>query len=70
MKEERLWIGGLGKEWTTEHGVISHYNAQWVKSVGVKGDVEHHNWIDNYQKLRMLGGFERPGKLIICTQSK
>lgn len=62
VKDERLWIGGLGKEWTTGQGVIAHYNPQWVKSVGITGDVQHHNWMERYEKLRQHGGYERPGE--------
>ena len=63
VKDERLWVGGLGKEWTTTEGVVQHLNPQWVKSIGVHGDVLHHDWIENYQSLRRYGGYDRPGKV-------
>ena len=60
-----LWVGGLGKEWTSTLGVIENFNPQWVKSVGHLGDVQHHNWISNYNALRETGGFVHPGLLIV-----
>ena len=31
VKDEKLYIGGLGKEWTTPDGTVLHSNPQWVK---------------------------------------
>ena len=33
VKNERLFIGGLGKLWTTQTGEVLHDNPQWVKTV-------------------------------------
>ena len=64
VKDQELWFGGLGKEWTTTSGVVQHLNPQWVKSVGHIGDVLHHDWVDNYNVLRKKGGFMPPGRLL------
>lgn len=61
VKDEALWIGGLGKEWTTTTGIVQNFWPQWVKSIGHTGDVVHHDWISNYNKLRKQAGFEAPG---------
>ena len=61
VKDEALWAGGLGKEWTTITGVVQTLDPQWVKSIGHFGDVVHHNWVDNYNALRKVGGYEAPG---------
>ena len=37
VKDEKLFIGGLGKEWTTSKGVMVNHNPQWVKVVGHLG---------------------------------
>jgi soluble calcium-activated nucleotidase 1 len=37
VKDEKLFIGGLGKEWTTAKGVMVNHNPQWVKVVGHLG---------------------------------
>lgn len=64
VKDQHLWVGGLGKEWTTTKGVVQNLYPQWVKSIGPNGGVEHHNWVEPYNMLRKKGGFESPGYLI------
>ena len=61
MKDKCLWVGGLGKEWTTITGELVNFDPQWVKSVGYHGDILHHNWIDNYNALREKAGYLPPG---------
>lgn len=64
VKDKALWIGGLGKEWTTITGVVQNLNPQFVKSVGYHGDVMHVDWHENYDALRAKGGFLPPGVYI------
>jgi len=64
VKDDLLYVGGLGKEWTTQTGEVVNLNPQWVKSVGHTGDVLHHDWHENYDALREHGGFLPPGYLI------
>lgn len=52
----------MGKEWTNNEGTILNDFPQWVKSIGYHGDVRHHKWVDNYSKLRTVGGFQHPGE--------
>ncbi|TRY83197.1 hypothetical protein DNTS_033943 [Danionella cerebrum] len=59
-----LYVGGLGKEWTTTSGEILNNNPEWVKVVGVHGDVQHHNWVPKYNALRSAAGINPPGYLI------
>ena len=62
VKDKSLWVGGLGKEWTTVTGEVQNLNPQWVKSIGYHGDVLHHNWHINYDAMRETGGYLLPGK--------
>ncbi|KAM4665060.1 soluble calcium-activated nucleotidase 1 [Discoglossus pictus] len=64
VKDELLYVGGLGKEWTTTSGVVLNNNPEWVKVIGPRGDVQHHNWVPNYNSLRSAAGIEPPGYLI------
>jgi soluble calcium-activated nucleotidase 1 len=57
----RLWVGGLGKEWTTPKGELVNYDPMWVKRVAPDGGVEHINWSKNYDKLRQACGISFPG---------
>ncbi|XP_046574048.1 soluble calcium-activated nucleotidase 1-like [Haliotis rubra] len=64
VKNKRLYVGGLGKEWTTTTGEVKSLDPQWVKSVGVLGDVQHHDWHENYNALRAATGTLLPGYMI------
>ncbi|KAL4648644.1 soluble calcium-activated nucleotidase 1-like [Arapaima gigas] len=64
VKDEHLYVGSLGKEWTTTTGEVVNNNPKWVKVVGFRGDVEHQNWVPQYQALRSAAGIVPPGYLI------
>ncbi|XP_005925115.1 soluble calcium-activated nucleotidase 1b isoform X1 [Simochromis diagramma] len=64
VKDEHLFVGGLGKEWTTTSGDVINNNPEWVKVVGVSGEVEHQNWVPHYNALRSAAGIKPPGYLI------
>lgn len=62
VKDEHLYVGGLGKEWTTTKGEVVNDHPEWVKVVGFQGDVEHQSWVPQYNSLRSAAGIEPPGK--------
>lgn len=64
VKDERLYVGGLGKEWTTTSGEFVNNNPEWVKVVGFRGDIQHENWVPKYKSLKSAAGIEPPGYLI------
>ncbi|XP_072568024.1 soluble calcium-activated nucleotidase 1b isoform X2 [Paramormyrops kingsleyae] len=64
VKDERLYVGGLGKEWTTTTGEVVNDHPEWVKVVGFRGDVEHQNWVPRYSTMRNAAGIRPPGYLI------
>ena len=64
VKGKTLYVGGLGKEWTTTDGAFQNLNPQWVKSIGPNGDVVHHNWVSRYDALRGALGIHYPGYII------
>uniref|UniRef100_A0A673MKR3 Soluble calcium-activated nucleotidase 1 n=1 Tax=Sinocyclocheilus rhinocerous TaxID=307959 RepID=A0A673MKR3_9TELE len=64
VKDERLHVGGLGKEWTTITGEFVNHNPEWVKVVGFHGDVEHENWVPRYNTLKKAANIKPPGYLI------
>lgn len=64
VKNRKLYVGGLGKEWTTSKGVLVNRNPQWIKVVGHLGDISHVDWSENYNKIRSLGGYNYPGYMI------
>jgi len=64
VKGDHLWVGGLGKEWTTATGELVNHNPQFVKSVSTGGEVRHHDWKPRYQKLASSLGITFPGYVI------
>ena len=64
VKDHSLYVGGLGKEWTTAKGELVNHNPQWVKKVTHYGDVTHLDWKESYNKIREPGGYLFPGYMI------
>uniref|UniRef100_A0A8C6T9U0 Soluble calcium-activated nucleotidase 1 n=1 Tax=Neogobius melanostomus TaxID=47308 RepID=A0A8C6T9U0_9GOBI len=64
VKDEHLYVGGLGKEWTTTAGEFVNNNPEWVKVVGFRGDIQHQNWVPRYKALKAAAGIEPPGYFI------
>ena len=64
VKDEKLYVGGLGKEWTTGDGELVNHNPLWIKVVGHLGDVVHVDWKTSYENLRRPGGYTFPGYMI------
>ncbi|XP_012271551.1 apyrase isoform X1 [Orussus abietinus] len=64
VKNEQLYIGSMGKEWTTSSGVFENHNPQWVKVVSPLGETHSLNWISNYKRLRQTIDIEFPGYMI------
>lgn len=64
VKDEHLYVGGLGKEWTTGTGEVVNENPEWVKVVDCGGSVHHENWVASYNALRAAAGIRPPGYLI------
>ncbi|XP_035494347.2 soluble calcium-activated nucleotidase 1b isoform X1 [Scophthalmus maximus] len=64
VKDEHLYVGGLGKEWTTTSGEVVNNNPEWIKVVGHHGDVAHENWVPYYNALRSAAEIQPPGYLI------
>jgi len=72
VKDDHLWIGGLGKEWTTPGGDVINTHPMYVKKINYKGEVEHIDWHQNYLAVRESAGIEPPGYMIheaVCWSS-
>jgi len=64
VKDDRMYVGGLGKEWTTPEGELVSRDPQWVKSIDAEGRILHHSWVPVYEALREATGTSNPGYLI------
>ncbi|CAB4054612.1 CANT1 [Lepeophtheirus salmonis] len=64
VKDEYLFVGGLGKEWTTPNGVVLNHNPMYIKKISMNGEVEHIKWVDEYLAVRGAAGITAPGYMI------
>jgi len=64
VKDDVMYVGGLGKEWTNAEGEVVSRDPQWVKTIDTEGRVEHHSWVHVYEALRKATGMTNPGYLI------
>ncbi|CAK9818887.1 Soluble calcium-activated nucleotidase 1 [Anthophora quadrimaculata] len=64
IKNEHLYVGSMGKEWTTPSGEFKHNNPLWIKVVSPRGEIQSLNWISNYKRLRQAINIEYPGYMI------
>lgn len=59
-----LYVGSMGKEWTTAAGDFESFNPMYVKAVSPTGQVEHINWVEHFKAIRGAMGIEWPGYMI------
>ncbi|XP_067935997.1 apyrase apy-1-like [Watersipora subatra] len=64
VKDGYLYVGGLGKEWTSTTGEVVNLHPQYVKRVSPEGAVEHLDWHSHYNAMRKKAGFSSPGYMI------
>lgn len=55
-RDRKLYVGGLGKEWTTTTGEYVNNNPMWIKIVSPNGAVQHVDWTREYKALRSAVG--------------
>ena len=64
VKDEHLYVGGLGKEWTTSDGEVLNFNPMFVKKISPSGSVQHLDWHERYIGVREAAGIQFPGYMI------
>ncbi|KRZ56839.1 Soluble calcium-activated nucleotidase 1, partial [Trichinella nativa] len=64
VKNDMLYVGGIGKEWTSVGGEYINDNPMWIKIIDSESRVRHIFWKDEYIKLRAAVGIEYPGYMI------
>ena len=63
-KDNKLYIGGLGKEWTSITGEYINDNPMYIKVISPEGSIQHVFWKKVYLKLREHLNISTPGYLI------
>ncbi|XP_013169319.1 PREDICTED: soluble calcium-activated nucleotidase 1 [Papilio xuthus] len=64
VKDEILYVGSMGKEWTTASGEFQTYDPMWVKAINIHGEVQHLSWVNQYKSVRNSLGIKWPGYMI------
>jgi hypothetical protein len=63
VKDQSLYVGGLGKAWTTPTGELVNYHPQYIKKVTTTGEVSHIDWHTRYEALAKAVDISFPGIL-------
>lgn len=64
VKDEYLYVGSMGKEWTSGDGEYINDDPMFIKQVNIDGQITSINWANNYKALRKAIGIEFPGYLM------
>lgn len=64
VKDEVLYVGSMGKEWTSASGEFLSYDPMWVKIINIHGEVQHHSWVNQFKSVRSAIGIQWPGYMI------
>lgn len=49
VKDGRLVMGSIGKEYTDRSGAITGYNNNWVDFIDPHGEVTREDWTQKYE---------------------
>ncbi|XP_013114276.2 apyrase [Stomoxys calcitrans] len=52
VKERMLYVGSMGKEWTTGMGDFENENPMFVKVISPSGAVKSLDWSNNFKRIR------------------
>jgi len=63
VKDEKLWMGSIGKEWISE-GVVKSNNNMWIKTLDTLGHLTHLDWTKQYNALRKFTETLHPGYMV------
>lgn len=64
VKDDHLYVGSTGKEWTTPKGEFVNNNPQWIARIDADGRIERLDWSQHYAALRKATDTAFPGYLL------
>jgi soluble calcium-activated nucleotidase 1 len=64
VKDGKLHVGSIGKEWTTPGGEVISINPMWVKTIDLSGRIKSISWEKQYNLLRNAADVAFPGYMI------
>jgi soluble calcium-activated nucleotidase 1 len=65
VKDNELYMGSMGKEFTNPDGSIANENNLWIGILNARGELRRENWKDRYGFVRKQLGAEAPGYIIM-----
>jgi soluble calcium-activated nucleotidase 1 len=65
VKDNELYMGSMGKEFTKPDGTIANENNLWVGILNPRGELRRENWKDQYSLVRKALNAEAPGYIIM-----
>ena len=64
VKDNKLYVGSIGKEWTNGKGEILSQDPMYVKTIDANGRVEHLNWVNNFKAMQRAVGIKGEGYMV------
>jgi len=64
VKDDKLLVGSIGKEWTTADGRPLHNQLYWVKEIDAEGRIRSLNWTDQFERVRAAADKLYPSYLV------
>ncbi|CAI5724425.1 unnamed protein product [Hyaloperonospora brassicae] len=64
VKDDELYMGSVGKEFTDNRGNIVGDSNMWVAVMDRAGDVRHEDWTANFAAVRTAMGCDWPGYVV------
>uniref|UniRef100_A0A914YAE0 Apyrase n=1 Tax=Panagrolaimus superbus TaxID=310955 RepID=A0A914YAE0_9BILA len=64
IKNEELYVGGYGKEFTDQRGNFMDNNPMYVKVISRFGEIRSESWVERLTRLRSSIGIEFPNYII------
>lgn len=64
VKDEILYVGSIGKEWTSSTGEYINDDPMFIKQITINGEIKSFNWANRYKILRKAVGIDFPGYLM------
>ncbi|CAH1391499.1 unnamed protein product [Nezara viridula] len=64
VKNGYLYVGSMGKEWTSPQGELVNFNPMWVKRISANGEIVSLDWKENYKSLRSELQIYFPGYML------
>jgi soluble calcium-activated nucleotidase 1 len=61
VKDDELYIGGIGKEMQLSNGDVDTEDAMWIAIIGKNGQLRREDWSSQYNFVRKFLGCQLPG---------